>query len=368
MKRILFPAALIAGMAGDASALPLAVPFDFQDNQVFLQAGIDGSTPRWFILDSGASACVVDKALARKLHLRTSGSRRGTGAGKGAVEMGLLDDVSYSLPGARFTIPKSYAIDFSGQKSVIGREVAGILGYDFFARYIVSLDFETHIMTLSDPESFQGTGEPVALTFEKKTPRIAVRIKIGDGDAVERTLLVDSGSQDAVDDDAFAASPVKLDVVGGVGLGQEFHTTIARAQWAEIGRFRLAAPLGSPGGVPLIGLETLRRFDVAFDYAHARLFLTPNREFAEPFAMDASGLDLRWTKDLKNFAVHDVARDTPAFDAGIKAGDEIESVNSQQVHLFRIAQIQQLLTRDGSEVTLGLKGGRNVTLKLRKRL
>ncbi len=32
-------------------------------------------------------------------------------------------------------------------------------------------------MTLYDPDSFQGMGEPIALTFEKKTPHIAVRIK-----------------------------------------------------------------------------------------------------------------------------------------------------------------------------------------------
>ncbi len=161
---------------------------------------------------------------------------------------------------------------------------------------------------------------------------------------------------------------MKLDIVGGVGLGQEFHTTIARAEWAEIGPFRLAAPLGAPGGVPLIGLETLRRFDVTFDYTHAKMFLTPNREFAQPFAMDASGLDLRWTPDLKRFAVHDVAKDSVASEAGVKTGDEIETVDGQATRLFRIAQIQQLLTKDGSDVTLGLKGGRSVTLKLRKRL
>jgi hypothetical protein len=164
-----------------------------------------------------------------------------------------------------------------------------------------------------------------------------------------------------------ANAPLRLEIVGGVGLGEEFRSTIGRAESVQIGPFKLDGPLGSPGGRALIGTEILRRFDVVFDYRHQRLFLAPNATFAQPFAMDASGLDLRWTPDLKRFAIHDVAKDTPASEAGLKANEEISTIDNQPAAAFRIDQVQRLLTKAGRTLTLGV-GRRTVQLRLRKRL
>lgn len=358
-------AILIASLA---ATQPLAVPFDFENDQIFVKVGIGSAPPLWFNLDSGAGGCVVDKDTARRLHLKTEGSARGTGAGHGSYEVRFAPDVTYRVGGTSLTVAKSYVIDLSGQKAIQGRPIAGLLGYDFFARYGVALDFETHIMTLYEPADTPKTGTFIPFTLDKHTPHIQARIKAGPGDAVERTLLVDSGSADAVDDDAFSGAPDKLEIVSGVGLGQEFRSTIGRAQWAEIGPFRVSAPLGATGGTALVGLEVLRRFDLVFDYAHSGLYLAPNRDIAEPFAMDASGLDLRWSDDLKRFVVHDVAKDTPAAQAGLKAGDEIAAIDGAPAASLRIGQVQHLLTKDGREVTLGLRDGRKVTLRLIKRL
>jgi hypothetical protein len=366
--------ALLALLAVPASAAsPLSLPFEFRNNQIFLRAAVGHGPAMWFILDSGASGCVVDTAVARRLRLKTAGEARGTGAGKGTYALTFAADLTYRLPGVQLAVAKSYVIDLSGQTALQGRRVARILGYDFFARYVVALDFETSVMTLSDPATFQerGSGESIPFALAHNTPHIAVRIKAGPGEAVERLVLVDSGSGDGVDDDVLAAAPAHLEVVGGVGLGQEFRTTLGRAEWLQIGTFKLAGPLGATGGTPLIGLEILRRFAVVFDYAHTRLLLAPNKDFSEPFAMDASGLDLRWTPDLKRFAVHDVAKDTPAAEAGLHSGDEIVAINGTAANLFRIDQVQSLLTKDGQTVRLDIRSGaatRTTTLILRKRL
>lgn len=223
-------------------------------------------------------------------------------------------------------------------------------------------------MTLYEPAETPQSGTFVPFTLEKHTPHIAARIKAGTDEAVERKLLVDSGSADAVDDDSFANAPKRLEIVSGVGLGQEFRSTVGRAAWVEIGPFRLDGPQGATGGTALIGLEVLRRFDVVFDDARLGLHLTPNRDIAEPFAMDASGLDLRWSADMKRLAVHDVAKDTPASAAGLKSGDEIAAIDGQRADAFRIGQVQHLLTKDGRTVTLTLADGRKVALHLVKRL
>lgn len=83
---ICLPNRYIHGQApAPATRLPVSIPFDFANNQVFLKVGINSAKPVWFVLDSGASGCVIDAALAQQLGLKVEGEKQGTGAGKGTV-------------------------------------------------------------------------------------------------------------------------------------------------------------------------------------------------------------------------------------------------------------------------------------------
>src|SRR5579884_238642 len=375
MKSVLLVALLFgtvaAGCAQTAPLSPLSIPFDFENNQIYLRVGINGHEPGWFVLDSGASGCVVDTAMARKLGLTTHGEKRATGAGTGTVVVTFTDNVTYDLAGLHVTIPQSYVIDLSAQPSIVGRDVAGILGYDFFTRYVVAVDYEAAVLTLYNPSDFSyaGKGTPIPFTLVKKTPHVKVHITVASEPGVDHEVLVDSGSEDAIDDDSIAGAPKRLEIVGGVGLGQEFRTTIGRARSMNIGPYVLDQPFGATGGVPLIGTEILRRFYVIFDYARSRLILEPNRHLHDAFSFDASGLDLRWSPDA--FLIHDVAKGSPAAESGLQAGDAIVSFNGQPAKSFRLEQAQNLLTSTGKTLRLGVRRGNkrlDISLTLRERL
>jgi Aspartyl protease/PDZ domain len=365
---------VLAGATDTSGAqLPLSIPFDFESNQILLKVSINGTRPGWFILDSGASGCIVDTTVARRLHIKTEGQAQGTGAGHGPVAITFANSVTYSLPGTSLTVPRSYVIDFSNQPALLGHEIAGVLGYEFFIRYVVALDFEARVMTLYDPATYTPpTGATtIPFTITRKTPYIIVRTKVEGADPVETIVQIDSGSGDSFDVDNLARSPHRLETLGGVGSGQEFRMVMGRGEWAELGPFRFPAPTGATGGVQLIGLQVLRRFDVVFDYTHSRMLLTPNSRIAEPFGFDASGLDIRWSSDGKHFVAHDVPPDTPAAQAGIRTNDEILTINNQPADRFTIGQFMRMLSKDGETVVLGIRRGnmlRVVNLTLRKRL
>lgn len=364
---------LSVAFGAPAQSLPLSVPFDLENNQVFVEVRVNGSKPLWFIVDSGASGCVVDRAVARRLRIASRGAAQGTGAGKGSVDLSFADNVRYDLAGWELVAPTSYLIDLSAQKALQGREVAGILGYDFFAQSVVEFDFEARVMTLRDPSApYEPPGaKPLPFKLVKKTPYVPIRVKIEGREPAEHDVLVDLGSGDGVDVDILASAPRTLEALGGVGLGQEFRMVMGRGEWAEIGPFRLAEPTGATGGVQLIGLEVLRRFDLVFDYRRDRLLLAPNRFFAEPFQHDASGLALRWAPDMKSFVVHDVQSPSPAAEIGLKAKERILAVNNRPAADFTIEQMNALLSNESSALLLlvhGASGRRHLTLNLRKRL
>lgn len=151
---VLLCLAAVAALGSDQNApkAPLSLPFDFFSNQILLQVSVNGSEPVWFVLDSGASACVVDTALAQKLGIKTEGEKQGSGAGKGTVKF-FAPQVTYGLPGLFLPVDESYVIDLSSQAALLGRYVGGILGYTFFAPYVADVDYDaTHPHALRSRE------------------------------------------------------------------------------------------------------------------------------------------------------------------------------------------------------------------------
>lgn len=129
------------------------------------------------------------------------------------------------------------------------------------------------------------------------------------------------------------------------------------------------APFGGPGGVPLIGNEILRRFEVVFDYTHMRLILEPNRHFRDAFDFDASGLTLRWERDA--FLIHDVAKPSPAAEVGLQAGDAIIAIDGEAATSFRLDQVEKLFTQAGTSIQLTVRRSNKqlqISLPLRHRL
>jgi hypothetical protein len=244
--------------------------------------------------------------------------------------------------------------------------VAGLLAYDFFMRWVVEVDYDAEVMTLYDPATFdpRGRGTIVPFRFVKKVPWIKLRVKLPGKSAVEREALVDSGSQDAVDVDVMAQSPHRLDVIGGVGLGEEFRVTLGRAESVQIGPYVMRGPVGGPGTTPLIGNEVLRRFRVIFDYPHQRLILAPNRHLHDDFDFDASGITVR--RAGENFVVHEAAAGS-----AVKAGDVITHVDGQPSAAFTLQRFDRMMRRAGAEHRLTIRRGSatlDVTVRLERRL
>src|SRR5207344_119804 len=103
----------------------------------------------------------------------------------------------------------------------------------------------------------------------------------------------------------------------GVGLGQEYRVTVGRVESLRLGSLAIQDAIGAAGGKALLGNEVLRRFTVVIDYPRSRMVLEPNAHYHDRFEADASGLDLRWDPEAREFIVHDVHRDSPASRADI---------------------------------------------------
>jgi hypothetical protein len=231
--------------------------------------------------------CVVDAALANRQRLERAGRGSVSGAGAGRVAADTVrGPVRLEVGGQVTECERTVAIDLSGLTEPLRQRIDGILGFDFLRQHVVEIDYAERRLRLHDPRTYRyaGGGTRVPLQFRSRHPYVVARITAGDGPPVERTLLVDTGSGDAVDDSLLLRSPrPRRTVTGGVGLGSTYQVTSGFLDVVELGGFRFTDVPGVAPGPALVGGAVLRRFTVILDYGRQEMILEPNRHFTDPW-------------------------------------------------------------------------------------
>ena len=168
--------------------------------------------------------------------------------------------------------------------------------------------------------------------------------------------------------------------VQGYGVGGRSELRLERIERLELGGVSLAHPIAAlqsagagrvsaRGTLGNIGGAILSRFKVIFDYPRKRMILEPGPGIAEPFEMDMSGLALTAPPpDHRRVRVSRVLEGSAALEAGIRAGDEIETVDGTPAPEIGLSALRERLRREGQKVRLGVRrGAERITLTLKTR-
>ncbi len=355
----LLVSAMASAAEGASRRLPAVIPVELTGSTLLVPVRVNGSQPRSFIFDTGANSCVLATELAETLQLAPEERAEGTGAGAGPVPYLRYapESVLFEVEGLQFRCAHAISIDLSGQPSILGRPIDGILGSDFIAQYVVVIDYDAALLQLHDPAGFdyRGGGESRPLTFDRRLPYLTARLTVAGLPPAERRLLLDTGSEDAVDDDLILQSTgPRREVTGGVGLGQPYRVTFGWVDHLELGRFPLDHLPSVAPGVALVGGEVLRRFRVILDYSRDRIVLEPGAHLSDPYRGDLSGLELRAAPDGV-LLVSEVEEGSPGAAAGIQSGDRIQAVDGATVAELGLRRVQKMLTTPGAQYRLELR-------------
>lgn len=365
----------------------LNIPFEINSDKIYLQVKVDGKGPFWFVLDSGSPSTVVDMQVARKLGLRLSNPQRTGGAGEGSTSMATTQFDTVSLPGLSYKPSRPLAIDVDAvMQAPEGRHVQGLVGGDFMARTIVEIDYAQRRVSFRDPATYRHSGSGFTVPIRVAGFMLAdATLAMLDGKRLKGTFVVDTGARLAVTlntpfvDENHLLTPSMSRVVVGSGLGGKVVHGLGRLAWLQLGDARLERPVATfsqdKSGVfaatqiqGLIGAEVLKRFRVTIDYPEKKLYLDPAGT-PEPFEFDASGLFLiAKGSDLRKYEILSVAPRTPAAEAGIRDGDQIDYVDGRPAADLSLEQIRQRLRRIGATVSLVVsRDGKQRTVSLRLR-
>ncbi len=365
----------------------LNVPFELIGNLILVQARFNELEPSWFIVDTGATDSVIDSQLAKKLNLKTAGRTVGTG-GAGTATAQIYKGNSLKLANIEASNLTIYGLPIDFLSAPFGRKLSGVIGNDILKQLVFEIDYAAQTLNFFDPESYQysGAGDIVPITIEGY-PFIRAHIAVGGGATLEGKFEIDSGSTGSITfntpfvnrhrllDRVSKSNQTRLGGVGGsavafsgrlksIGFGKlQLQDLVARFSRARRGDDASAKYDG------LIGGDILRRFKVVFDYSRRQMILEPNAQFAEPFEVDMSGLDL--ATEGENFSVivvNEVAKDSPAAEAGIQAEDTITAIDGRSAKEFAVDEIRKMFMQDGREYLISIKRGeKEVQTKLKLR-
>jgi predicted aspartyl protease len=272
--------------AGDRKA---TFGFDWRNGMIFIPVRLNGSRPLSFVLDTGSTKMIVDRALATSLGLKAGGSGSLQGAGAGRIPIEFIHNVSIALPGIESTGYEFSTADLQPLETSLGVRVDGILGYELFSRFVVTVDFEAKTMTLNSPGAFpiSNAAQEIPIELRDKWAFVKAELVFPGSVTVQDAFLIDTGSSDAVDHPIVMKLENRVPATSGVGLGAQIQGATARATSFRLGRYSITAPTVSCCGASdatskLIGNEVLQRFTVIFDYPSSRIFIEPNSYFEKP--------------------------------------------------------------------------------------
>ncbi|QDU68258.1 retropepsin-like aspartic protease [Engelhardtia mirabilis] len=247
---------------------------------------VDGRDVGWFILDTGAGQLCIDPGAADRLELPEFGEVPAVG-NAGTVLASFRQGASFVLGPLEQRDPVYVELELDFLEPVFGVPIAGICGYDLFARAIVQLDLDGPSLWLHDPAGFEVEDATwIDLEVQGGLPCVICSFE-GDRSGLFRIDTGDSGSvtfhSPAVRQlGLLEGRETRPAMLGGVGGSAEARS--GRLDWFTLGDRRFedvvttfttneqgahadAASLGT------IGSGLLRPFVVVFDYPGERLGL-----------------------------------------------------------------------------------------------
>lgn len=268
--------------AGGERGKSLVASYKFADKNglVILSARIGDSAPLLFLLDTGASPCVLDSATAARRGI-TAGVATQRRGGAGTFASGrALQPVRLTIGADILACSETIVTDLSGLTEVTGAKLAGIIGGDFFRGRVVALDYDRDVAAVYDRNAYRYrmSGKRVPIRIEKNRPFLTAALSVPGGPQNRlRELMIDTGSLDHIDDASLKEGTNALKATAAQGLGTGFTAQGGTFSRVVIGSHEFSDVPGYVPSVAIVGTGILARFNPIFDYDGGWMILAGRR-------------------------------------------------------------------------------------------
>ncbi len=326
------------------------------------------------VIDSGSTRTVIRDDLALDLQLPFEGSTLATTfSGDVSGTLYRVDHLALDVASFRRVSVASY--DMSGIERSVSGKIPFVLGQDVLRNVAVQMDFPGDRARFLAPAT---VGRPAAYTrldvqgIDRAFPSLPIALegRIHDYAMIDLgSALPMSVSREWADDFGLLRNRT-LSTTMTVGAEGQAVSQVFTLRNARIGPFTLhEIPVCVVENWQMerpidIGWPLFAAFDAMLDLGDDALWLKPDPAvLASAFPKDRSGIGgIRYTDHIR---VGHVALNSPAWTAGLRAGDEIVALNGRTIdHVFPAPGERQGYRPAGTPMQLALADGRTIAFKL----
>ncbi len=364
------------------SRLIISFPFStFTGGVVVIRGQLDNYPDSLnFILDTGSGGISLDSSTCVRLKIKPIPSDKTIRGIAGIRQVKFVYNQRFRV--GKFIVDSLnfHVNDYDILSSVYGDKIDGIIGFSFFSRYIVKIDYDSSkVYVYSNGYMKYPKGgfliKPILIGLPIQ------QAKIKEGADVNSRFYFDTGaglclllSTDFVNDSLKLNSKKKKPfTTQAEGLGGKTEMKLTTIKELRFGPYRFrnvptyvfddeynVTSYPYLGG--LIGNDILRRFNVYLNYDHRDIYLMPNTHYRDPFDYSYTGLGIYWVDG--EIKVGDIIKDSPADKAGFKVGDVILGVDnnfSNNIQAYKTLlqnlgiRVKVVVKRPGTLLQLSLK-------------
>ncbi len=255
------------------------VPMLFRGSMPAIEVMVNGQGPFLFAIDTGGQGLArVDSALVEKLKIQAVGKMQATdGSGQNMRTLDVVELDSIAFGGVKFQAVRAPTRNYNTSASM--PRIDGILGFNLFSDYLLTLDYPAKRVRLMRGELPKPDGAEI-ISFENPNGIPIVELVVGSSKV---NAHIDSGNTiggfvlptSLVEKLTFAATPKIVGRARSVSNDVEIKEGRLKEK-IRLGRFEFAEPTvvyPALSDDANIGSKVLREFALTFDQKNKRLRL-----------------------------------------------------------------------------------------------
>ena len=332
-----------------------------------------------FVLDTGSGGISLDSSTCDYYKLKLVPSDRIVRGIAGMKYVSFANDHSLHLLGLTVNNLDFHVNNYEILSSAYGMPIDGIVGYSFFRRYLVYIDYDNQEIKVYTPGMYKYPKGGYLLKPQFSTLPMQMA-GVRDNRTIMGKFYFDTGAglcllmnDDFANDSAVFRKKRKMYATQAEGLGGKTDVQLSVVRELKIGPYRfhnVPAYVFSDeynvtnypvlGG--LIGNDILRRFNVLLNYPQQEIYIKPNKHYLDSFDYSYTGLGFYLINGA--ITVTDIIKGSPAEKAGFQFGDIIIGVEgnfTNNIQAYKVlmqnakSRLRVLVMRKGEPVILYLK-------------
>ncbi len=295
-----------------------------------------------FILDTGCGGISLDSSACAENNILPTPTDTTITVMGNSTKVSFVFNQQLHFPGLTVSKLNFHVNNYEVLTSVYGERIDGIIGYSFFSRYIVKINFDSSLIHVFSPGKikYDAGGMLLHPRLSKTIP--VQELTIRDKKKINSDFYFDTGaglnflmSESYLRDSNILVDKKKTFDLQGEGVGGKLRMKLTVIKSVQLGKYKFrnvpsyiygdtfnVTAYPATGG--LLGNDLLKRFNLTINYGKSEIHIVPNQQFAVPFDYSYTGIAVYYVGGI--ILIDNIVAGSPADEAGIKTGDVLISV------------------------------------------